>query len=40
MSTRETTFPLIDFLCRKCQVDGIILLVYELNGPIRFVCGE
>lgn len=29
--------PLINFLCRKCQVDGIILLVYELNGPVRFV---
>jgi hypothetical protein len=29
--------PLIDFLCEKCQVKGHILLVYELNGPIRIV---
>ena len=27
--------PLIHFLCQKCRVKGLILLVYELNGPIR-----
>ena len=23
------------YLCRQCSVDGVIPLVYELNGPIR-----
>lgn len=27
--------PLIPFLTRKSQADGVIQLVYELNGPIR-----
>lgn len=27
--------PLIPFLCEKTQADGLIQLVYELNGPIR-----
>lgn len=27
--------PLIPFLCEKCAVPGKIILVYELNGPIR-----
>ncbi len=27
--------PLINFLCEKCAVPGKIILVYELNGPIR-----
>ncbi|MGE0609097.1 MAG: AAA family ATPase [Pirellulales bacterium] len=27
--------PLVTFLTEKCQVRGHILLVYELNGPIR-----
>ena len=27
--------PLIDFLAEKCQVRGHILLIYELNGPLR-----
>ena len=29
--------PLVPFLTAKCAVDGIIQLVYELNGPIRTV---
>lgn len=29
--------PLVDFLCDRCRVDGMLLLVYELNGPIRIV---
>jgi hypothetical protein len=29
--------PLVNFLCEKCQVKGHILLVHELNGPIRIV---
>ena len=29
--------PLVHFLCEKCRVQGLMLLVYELNGPIRFV---
>ena len=28
--------PLVPFLCQKWNVPGFILLVYELNGPIRF----
>lgn len=28
--------PLVPSLCRRYQVDGLILVVYELNGPIRF----
>ena len=28
--------PLVPFLCQKWNVSGFILLVYELNGPIRF----
>lgn len=27
--------PLVDFLCDRCRIDGLLLLVYELNGPIR-----
>jgi len=29
--------PLIPFLCQKSSTEGIIQLVYELNGPIRIV---
>lgn len=29
--------PLVSFLCEKCRIPGMMLLVYELNGPIRFV---
>ena len=29
--------PLVPFLTKKCAVEGIIQLVYELNGPIRTV---
>ncbi len=32
--------PLIPFLCENWQVGGRILLIYELNGPIRFVRPE
>ncbi len=33
----EDYVPLVPFLTKKCAVDGIIQLVYELNGPIRTV---
>ncbi len=29
--------PLVDFLCQKIAGGGWMLLVYELNGPIRFI---
>jgi SpoVK/Ycf46/Vps4 family AAA+-type ATPase len=29
--------PLMPYLCRQCDVPGVVLLVYELNGPIRCV---
>jgi len=29
--------PLLDFLCDRCRIPGLILLVYELNGPIRLL---
>ncbi|MBP94698.1 hypothetical protein CMK18_01975 [Candidatus Poribacteria bacterium] len=28
---------LVPFLCQKWDIDGFILVVYELNGPIRFL---
>ncbi|MGH7132017.1 MAG: AAA family ATPase [Phycisphaerales bacterium] len=31
--------PLVDLLCRRCAVPGMIVLVYELNGPIRIRAG-
>ena len=31
-----TYLPLVPSLCRRYQVGGLILVVYELNGPIRF----
>jgi len=30
---------LLQFLCEKCQVEGVTILVYELNGPIRLFSG-
>lgn len=27
--------PLLTYLCRRCAVPGVVVLVYELNGPIR-----
>lgn len=32
--------PLVPFLTCKCQVEGILQLVYELNGPIRTIPAE
>ena len=29
--------PLVPFLCQKWDINGFILVVYELNGPIRFL---
>lgn len=29
--------PLVEFLCQKCAVPGLIRVVYELNGPIRIL---
>ncbi len=29
--------PLMPYLCRQCDIPGVVLLVYELNGPIRCV---
>ncbi len=35
---REPAYaPLIDFLCATWNLPSLILVVYELNGPIRFV---
>ena len=34
---REEYVPLVDFLTRQWKLAGRILIVYELNGPIRFV---
>ena len=31
----EAYVPLIPFLCKKARADGLIQLVYELNGPLR-----
>ena len=28
---------LIDFLCAQWELPGVILVVYEINGPIRFL---
>ena len=27
--------PLLSYLCEKCSVEGVLLMIYELNGPIR-----
>lgn len=32
--------PIVPFLCESWQVEGRILVVYELNGPIRFIRSE
>ena len=29
--------PLMPYLCRQCDIPGVVVLVYELNGPIRCV---
>ena len=29
--------PLVDFLCDRCAVPGLMVMVYELNGPIRLM---
>lgn len=29
--------PLVPWLCQRCHVDGLVVLVAELNGPIRCV---
>ncbi|NQT35880.1 MAG: ATP-binding protein [Planctomycetes bacterium] len=29
--------PLVPFLCRKAKADGVVRVVYELNGPIRIL---
>ncbi len=31
--------PLVDFLCDRCAVPGLMVMVYELNGPIRLMGG-
>ncbi len=31
----ESYVPLIPFVCQKADTDGVIQLVYELNGPLR-----
>lgn len=33
----ESYQPLLPFLCAKCRVPGLNLIVYELNGPIRIL---
>ena len=32
--------PLIPFLCQKTRADGILRIVYELNGPVRILDGR
>ena len=29
--------PLVDFVCEKCRLPGMLVMVYELNGPVRLV---
>ncbi|MEM1354369.1 MAG: ATP-binding protein [Planctomycetota bacterium] len=29
--------PLMPYLCKQCDIPGVVVLVYELNGPIRCV---
>ena len=31
--------PLVDYLCDRCAVPGMLILVYEVNGPIRLLGG-
>ena len=31
--------PLVKFLCDRCAIPGVMVLVYELNGPIRTLAG-
>ncbi len=33
----DSYLPLIPYLCDKSQIDGILRIVYELNGPIRIL---
>lgn len=37
LESADRYVPLVPYLCRRCAVDGVIVLVYELNGPIRCV---
>lgn len=32
--------PLLDFLTDRCRIPGLILLVYELNGPVRLITSD
>lgn len=34
---RETYLPLVNYLTESWQLPGILVVVYELNGPIRFL---
>jgi ATPase family associated with various cellular activities (AAA) len=34
---RGAYVPLLQFLCTKCQIQGLILVVCELNGPLRLL---
>ncbi len=36
LETKSDYLSLIEFLCAKWSVPGVILVVYEVNGPIRF----
>ena len=29
--------PLVDYLCDRCAVPGLLVMVYEVNGPIRLM---
>lgn len=29
--------PLLDLLCSSWNIDGVIIVIYEINGPIRFL---
>ena len=37
LEDKDDYVPLIDFLVAKWRLQNVILLVYEINGPIRFV---
>ncbi len=35
LESSQRYVPLVPYLCSRCSVEGVIVLVYELNGPIR-----
>lgn len=35
--SQSSYVPLLDLLCSSWNVDGVIIVIYEINGPIRFL---